>query len=219
MDTTRTLALGAAAGVLTAWSGTTACAQSAPAPSDSGVHVNVGALVADADTRPDALTGGIVRAGARLGRTDAARVLALEAELGTGFGSRDEQDGDVLREAELDSVFGVFALARLPLGVDARGRSGGSVFARVGYGRHSYSNTREETFADGTVELRDRVADRTVGGIAFGLGAEAFFGTSRRNGVRIDGLAVFDGTDELSLGGLFGVDGSGYASVAYVRRF
>ena len=217
---TRIFARLAAASLLAAgWCSPAASAQA----SGSGVYGNLGALYAGADTRPDGHFGGIARIGSRLGRTGAGRALAVEAEAGLGFGSRSEESGgesgDVFREAELDALLGVFAVARLPLGTDGSGPPGGSLFARVGVGSHGYTNTRTEILPDRTVEVRDRVADRNVSGLALGIGGEVFFGPSRRHGLRVDATSVLDGTDELSLGGLFGIDGSGYVSVAYVGRF
>ena len=168
-----------------------------------------------------------VRVGTGLSRTGLGRFFAVEGEAGFGFG----EDTTVTRfpgtafdpfvssrqTYEADGMFGVFGVARAPFA-----GSRGHAFLRLGYGSHSYSLEGSTTInpnPNGIVEGTQTASrDFSLAGPALGFGAEGFWGRERRNGVRFDIMAVADTGGERVDTDLF-LDGSGSASLAYVRRF
>ena len=184
-------------------------------------YVNVALATSQGEDEFDDPAVGLVRVGTAFARGGIGQYFAVEAELGTGFGSKSETFEDPFVrgrfENEVDNMVALVGVARIPL----RGR--GHVFLRTGWASHSRTSVAEGEFLPFDTELppesfRDDFS-QTISGFAFGIGAEGFFGRERRNGIRVDSFAVGEDSDSFDSRGDPLVDVSVYASIAYVRRF
>ena len=191
-------------------------------------NLGLGSLVPVSDSSNDLGFGtAFVRVGTGFSRKGLGRYFAAEAEAGFGFGEDtvefvanpifDSSFVSSRQTYEANSIFGLFGVARAPFANDR-----GHAFLRLGYGSHSYSLEGSTTVEPNTqgipVGTQTASRDFSLSGPALGFGAEGFWGRERRNGVRFDIMAVADTGGELVDTNLF-LDGSGYASLAYVRRF
>ena len=194
----------------------------APKPLVYG-NVGFGSMVPLSDDSTDLGFGAVfVRVGTGLSRTGAGRFFAVEGEAGFGSGEDTVERSSVVfadsrQTYGADAMFGLFGVARAPFANDR-----GHAYLRLGYGSHGYSLEGSTTIGPNTQGIPEgtQTASRDVSlaGPALGFGAEGFWGGERRNGVRFDITVIADTGGEPVDTDLF-LDGSGSASLAYVRRF
>ena len=201
-----------------------------PAPTTSLIYGNLGlaSMVPVSDNDTDLGFGAVLlRVGTGLSRTGVGRFFAVEAEAGVGYGEDTvltrfpgtEFDPFLSSRQtySADGMFGLFGVARAPFA-----NSRGHAFLRLGYGSHSYSLEGSTTINPNPIGITEGTQtagrDFSLSGPALGFGAEGFWGSERRNGIRFDIMAVADTGGERVDTDLF-LDGSGSASLAYVRRF
>ncbi len=114
--------------------------------------------------------------GVRFGRNFTSN-LAIEGEYAVGvsetnrtiasFDPINEQSYSIDASSKLDSTYGVFGKAMVPIG------NGLTVHARVGYATTEFESNSTITYEDGTTE--NRAFNDTDPSLAYGLGAEFNF--------------------------------------------
>lgn len=181
------------------------CVSSTAMAADPKPYIEIGAALTDPGVSDESLhISGIARAGVEVTSWAAFEVEGLIGLEDAEF-TRSNVD---IRQAGLDAQFSGF----LRLGVPIEEQF--LPYFKIGYGT-AKTTTKRDRERDGTVTTEER--EDSFSGIAFGIGAQAFFGETRQNGVRLDLTGILAEGDEEEFFDI--LDGTSSVSLTYVRRF